>query len=163
MTCFPHKRVKLRVVETCAGSCPKGNPASPNSTICMEEELEKEHHCIKMFHGLIPYIISLDRNAWFKWEKKRDQVTVCCSNTPNNCAVELKKEGKDYRITVRDIIKECPCYEMGRSYLITRTLLDRICLGLFLNIYPYLFSKKNDKVTLSCARSTDSLVGEVCS
>lgn len=162
MTCFPHRQVKLRVVKPCGGHCVRDNASADNSMICMEDELEKDHHCIKMFHGLVPYIISFDRNAWFKWERKHDQVTVCCSNTPNNCSVELKREGQDYMITVNEIIQECPCYKMGKTYPIKRALLDRICLSLFLNVYPYLFSKKKDKVTLSCSRPTQSIVGEVC-
>lgn len=173
MECFSHRSVSLRVIKPCGGTCPKKGTAVIN----MEEELHKENHCIKMFHSLIPYIISFEHRAWFKWERYPYQVTVCCSHTPNNCAAKLclpracdakstvvNARADDYQITISSVVDHCPCYEMGKTYPIRRTLLDKICLSLFLNMYPYYFSREPGRAnTVTCAQSNNFLVGEISS
>ena len=55
------------------------------------KDLIPEGHCYELLHSLLPYLLTFENEGWFKWERTRDRVIVCCPAVEANVCVELKK------------------------------------------------------------------------
>lgn len=113
-------------------------------------------HCFELLHSLLPYMMTFEHGGWFKWERLKNRVVVCCPSAGNNVCVELRKsegeEGIKFEYRVIDVCGNCKFYEIGKNMEINRKDFNHLCWHLFNNIYPYLRAQHHN-INITCGKN----------
>lgn len=121
-------------------------------------------HCYEMLHTLIPYIVSFEHGGWFKWEKDKDTVIVCCPHVDNNACVRIRKmtEGEiiNFEYEIIGVKGDCPFYKAGETYRIDRTGFSGLCWKLFNILFPYLKTSLAGKC-VTCGEGTEKNIFKI--
>ena len=119
------------------------------------KDLIPKGHCYELLHSLLPYLLTFEKGGWFKWERTRDKVVVCCPAVQDNVCVELKKlsSGKPYRFHYKiiNIKGKCPYYSLGSTQEIREEDFSGLCRSLFNVVFPHIKSSQLG-VTVTCGR-----------
>jgi len=103
---------------------------------------------------LLPYLKTFERGGWFKWERTKDKVVVCCPAVEDNVCVELKKiSNKPYRFQYKIIsVKgDCPYYSLGSIQEIREEEFSGLCRNFFNVAFPHIKSK-GLRESVTCGR-----------
>ncbi|KMP10631.1 hypothetical protein UZ36_07050 [Candidatus Nitromaritima sp. SCGC AAA799-C22] len=118
------------------------------------KDLIPEGHCFELLHSLLPYLKTFERGGWFKWERTRDKVVVCCPAVEDNVCVELKKiSSKPYHFqyNIMNIKGRCPYYSLGSTKEIREEEFKDLCRSFFNVAFPHI--KSDGQVeTVTCGR-----------
>lgn len=118
------------------------------------KDLIPKGHCYELLHSLLPYLKTFEKGGWFKWERTRDKVVVCCPAVEDNVCVELKKiSSKPYRFQYKiiNIKGKCPYYSLGSTQEIREEDFSGLCRSLFNVMFPHIKSE-NENVSVTCGR-----------
>lgn len=132
-----NRQAGFRVLKECSGC----GIYSEGATYRLDEIIPPGH-CYELLHSLIPYMTTLGHGGWFKWERHKNTVVVCCPAVDNNVCVELKKlpqgAAPDFQYRIMTVHGKCPYYEKDAILEIRHPAFSRLCWDLFNLIYPYL-------------------------
>ena len=119
------------------------------------QDLIPEGHCYELLHSLLPYLATFENEGWFKWERTRDRVTVCCPAVEANVCVELKKltseKPHNFEYQITEVRGSCDYYKTGMTGQIKQDDFRRLCRHLYNIIFPYI-KTDHSGVTITCGR-----------
>ncbi len=131
-----NKDLRFTVLESC-GKCGKYRKGETHKF----SSIIPEGHCYEMLHSLLPYMVTYKNSGWFKWERDKDSVIVCCPSVENNVCVRIKKvinNGEvDFKYEIINVRGECKYYKKGSVLEINSADFDYLCWDLYNTIYVY--------------------------
>lgn len=114
-------------------------------------------HCFELLHSLLPYMVTFEHEGWFKWERVRNRVVVCCPAVKNNVCVEFKKnpepERPEFVYKVLKVRGSCKFYDFGKVLQIGKKDFSNLCWKLFNIIFPYLRTDHH-KINITCGKKS---------
>lgn len=149
MICINHD-IGFKVISSC-----KGCASYKEGEIHKLNDLIPKGHCFELLHSLLPYMYTFKHGGWFKWERNKDRVIVCCPAVENNICVELRKKTESDSISfiykILNIRGNCEFYNVNKTMEITKNDFGGLCWELFNIIYPYVRMRPS-KINIKCTK-----------
>ncbi len=118
-------------------------------------DLIPKGQCYELLHSLLPYLTTFENKGWFKWERTRDRVIVCCPAVEANVCVELRKltseKPHNFEYTILEVRGACRYYKPGMTWQINHGDFGSLCRNLYNVVFPYI-KTGHEGVTLTCGR-----------
>ena len=119
------------------------------------KDLIPEGHCYELLHSLMPYLLTFENEGWFKWERTRDKVVVCCPAIDANVCVELKKltseKPHSFEYKIMEVRGPCGYYKPGMTWQIKQDDFGHLCRHFYNVLFPYI-KTGHEGVTITCGR-----------